>query len=189
MMRKKTINIIDNRYGRLHVIKEIGTGKNYDRLFLCRCECGTEKSFSMSDLRKGNTKSCGCKNVDHLKVVNEVNESLRVDGIQPLALIRKTPSHNKSTGMKGITIEYTKKGKERFRAYISVGKKKYRLGNHDSLEEAIIARNKGEEKYHQPILKKSKVFELTPEEAKELLSDTELPPNMKKIIEPSDEGE
>lgn len=31
--------------------------------------------------------------------------------------------------------------------------------------------------------------ELTPEEAKEHLSDTELPPNMKKIIEGIDEGE
>lgn len=53
------MNIINNRYGHLIVLKEVGQiGK--DRRFLCKCDCGSEKIVRMSSLRSGNTKSCGC---------------------------------------------------------------------------------------------------------------------------------
>jgi hypothetical protein len=155
MPAKKRINILNIRFGRLVVIEEIGQGANYDRLFLCLCDCGNKKVYSMADLRKGHVQSCGCINQENLLKMNEDNELLRVDGIQPLALIRKTPVHNKSTGVKGVSAEYTKKGTKIYRAYISVGGKKHRLGNWESLEDAIKARKKGEEEYHEPILQRA----------------------------------
>jgi hypothetical protein len=48
-----------DRYGRLTVLEEVGIrGKN--RVFLCRCDCGTEKVLRSDYLRGGDTKSCGC---------------------------------------------------------------------------------------------------------------------------------
>lgn len=152
MAGKKRIQIIGNRYGRLVVIEEIGPGRNYDRIFRCRCDCGKEKDFSMNTLRRGNAASCGCKNEGTLAKMN--NELDRIDGILIKGLIREKPSHNTS-GVKGVSVEYTKKGKKVYRAYISVGGKKNRLGNFYSKDEAIQARKKAEKLYHDPILRKA----------------------------------
>lgn len=35
---------------------------NYNRKWICKCECGTIKSVFASSLRSGSTKSCGCLN-------------------------------------------------------------------------------------------------------------------------------
>lgn len=48
-----------DRFGRLTIIKEMSQ-KNKPRRFLCECECGNQKVVSLSKLRTGNTKSCGC---------------------------------------------------------------------------------------------------------------------------------
>lgn len=54
---------IGEKFGRLTVIEKAGSarsGKSTFALWLCRCACGTEKTFSGTDLRTGNSKSCGC---------------------------------------------------------------------------------------------------------------------------------
>lgn len=45
------------RFGRLLVIEERQRGQ---RTVLCRCDCGTEKAFTATNLRAGKTTSCGC---------------------------------------------------------------------------------------------------------------------------------
>ena len=56
----KPLDLIGNKYGILTVISENGSnGKS--RLFLCICDCGTQKTIIGSELKKGNHKSCGCK--------------------------------------------------------------------------------------------------------------------------------
>lgn len=52
------------RYGNLVVLKQVPS-KKYDNgrtvaMFLCRCDCGTEKVISATRLRTGNVTSCGC---------------------------------------------------------------------------------------------------------------------------------
>jgi HNH endonuclease len=55
------------------------TGKRYERLtairmtqstrptkWLCRCDCGNEKSVTLGDLNSGHTRSCGCLRKDLL---------------------------------------------------------------------------------------------------------------------------
>ena len=37
---------------------------------LCKCICGTEKRVAVSNLKKGNTVSCGCKNRERMKTNN-----------------------------------------------------------------------------------------------------------------------
>jgi hypothetical protein len=47
------------RFGRLEVIREADRHGGR-RHFLCRCDCGTEVVVSLSNLRTGNSTSCGC---------------------------------------------------------------------------------------------------------------------------------
>ena len=53
------------RFGRLSVLKRAGwrmlkSGKRH-RTWLCRCDCGRTCKVSISNLKSGNSTSCGCK--------------------------------------------------------------------------------------------------------------------------------
>ena len=54
----------DQRFGKLTVVERAGTHKQPNgqsvSLWLCKCDCGQEKTVRGGNLRKGNTKSCGC---------------------------------------------------------------------------------------------------------------------------------
>ena len=54
-------NEIGNHYGKLTVLSMDEERDPFGRIkWLCQCECGNIKSISGSDLRSGNTQSCGC---------------------------------------------------------------------------------------------------------------------------------
>lgn len=55
----KDSDIIGQRFGRLEVIERSET-KSKHRYFLCRCDCGTVKAISLTHLRTGASRSCGC---------------------------------------------------------------------------------------------------------------------------------
>lgn len=60
MAKKIDVNeYIGNKYGRLTVVEYLGMidGK---RKYLCRCDCGNERTLPIYDLKSGHTKSCGC---------------------------------------------------------------------------------------------------------------------------------
>jgi len=59
----KKINLIGQKFGRLTVIEEAGR-KNGHRMWLCNCECGKALNVPSHSLTSGNTKSCGCFNID-----------------------------------------------------------------------------------------------------------------------------
>lgn len=48
------------KFGRLLVLKYVRTVR--DAIWLCRCDCGTEREVRGRSLRDGNTVSCGCYN-------------------------------------------------------------------------------------------------------------------------------
>lgn len=56
----KKLNLLNQRYGKLIIIEEIGI-KNGHVLWLCKCDCGNFTKLITGELRtvKG-TKSCGC---------------------------------------------------------------------------------------------------------------------------------
>lgn len=47
-------DLTGQRFGKLTVIKELGGGR-----ILCRCDCGREKEFNKSNVKRGLAKSCG----------------------------------------------------------------------------------------------------------------------------------
>ena len=47
-------DLTGRRFGKLTVIKELGGGR-----ILCRCDCGREKEFNKSNVKRGLARSCG----------------------------------------------------------------------------------------------------------------------------------
>ncbi len=66
------INETGNRYGSLEVIKRVENDPHGKARWLCKCDCGKEIVVVGSNLRKGNTKSCGC--LKYKKNENETRE-------------------------------------------------------------------------------------------------------------------
>lgn len=48
------------KYGKWTVIEKSKEKQNGSTMWLCRCECGTEKLIRHSSLTSGNSQSCGC---------------------------------------------------------------------------------------------------------------------------------
>lgn len=54
------IDLLGQRFGRLTVIERIPNDKLGKAMWICRCDCGTERSVRANCLREGDTRSCGC---------------------------------------------------------------------------------------------------------------------------------
>ncbi len=61
------LNLVGQRFGRLVVLKEFGSDKRGNILWLCKCDCGNEKVTRGERLRAGVTKSCGCFNKERVR--------------------------------------------------------------------------------------------------------------------------
>lgn len=66
------IDLSGERYGRLLIIKRVGT-KHRSPLWLCECECGNTTQVNTRSLRSGNTSSCGCIHSEQLAERNREN--------------------------------------------------------------------------------------------------------------------
>lgn len=58
------ISEVGNRYGRLLVLRKHDTSKDRKAMWVCRCDCGNEAAVKGQNLRRGNTGSCGCLQVE-----------------------------------------------------------------------------------------------------------------------------
>lgn len=77
---KLSINIGD-KFGKLTVISElpklrIPSGQT-NRVFLCKCECGYEKTIRLVHLYRGRTVSCGCIRSGGIRIFNDDERRLR----------------------------------------------------------------------------------------------------------------
>lgn len=62
-------NILGLTFGRLCVVSLLGSYKNVV-YYLCKCSCGNETEVRTSALINGNTRSCGCLNLDRVREVS-----------------------------------------------------------------------------------------------------------------------
>lgn len=53
-------DLTNQKFGRLTALRTNGKNKKGNYLWLCQCECGSEKTIASSDLLTGNSTSCGC---------------------------------------------------------------------------------------------------------------------------------
>lgn len=66
-------NLINKRFGRLVVQKEMPERKNGAIVWECKCDCGKVCYVVTADLNRGAVKSCGCYNVDCHKNKNDLS--------------------------------------------------------------------------------------------------------------------
>lgn len=62
----KLIDLTGKRFGRFTVIEKVGVSKNCQALWLCLCDCGNKVTVRSGNLKSGNTKSCGCLNIEKI---------------------------------------------------------------------------------------------------------------------------
>ena len=60
------INRTGERFGRLTVVRFVGTGKNWVGIWECVCDCGNTVNVQYNNLHGGTTKSCGCLKLEKL---------------------------------------------------------------------------------------------------------------------------
>ncbi len=56
----KVIDLTGQRFGRLVVIERAENDKRGRARWVCRCDCGEQKTISGHNLRNGRARSCGC---------------------------------------------------------------------------------------------------------------------------------
>jgi hypothetical protein len=61
------IDITGRKFGRLAVVAPDHREKNWKWFWRCRCDCGKETIVGGDELRRGDTKSCGCLRRERFK--------------------------------------------------------------------------------------------------------------------------
>jgi len=72
-MTEKIKNMVGKQFGRLTVLEEAGRSKYGAVLWKCLCNCGTIKIVNGNELRRGDTKSCGCLNKERLSETSKID--------------------------------------------------------------------------------------------------------------------
>lgn len=70
----KFLDLTGQRFGRLTVISFSHKNKRGVVYWSCKCDCGKETVASRSDLRGGNTQSCGCYRLQRIKETNSTHQ-------------------------------------------------------------------------------------------------------------------
>lgn len=139
------VNLIGKRFDQLVVIEKTEK-RDYKGsvMWKCRCDCGTECTYSEDELVHHRIRSCGCYRLNVLN--HNLNNGLhRTQGTCLERLCISKARADSKSGYVGIYI--TTKG--RYRATIGLQGKRYNLGTYSTLEEAIRARKHGEELHHE----------------------------------------
>lgn len=76
-IKVRACNLTGKRFGRLTVLRRDDEKTNkHDTYWLCRCDCGKEKSVTNGHLTSGSVSSCGClkreESIIHLKKASNV---------------------------------------------------------------------------------------------------------------------
>ena len=101
----KFIDLTDEKFVRLKVIRRIENGKNGETRWRCQCDCGNTLEVNGHDLRRGDTKSCGCLCFDVLTTHN-MSKTRQYETWASLLTRCKNPSSEgyKNYGGRGITV-------------------------------------------------------------------------------------
>ncbi|MCD7837327.1 MAG: hypothetical protein LUG65_00245 [Clostridiales bacterium] len=137
-------NYIGKRFGRLAVIEFAGTGKdiglnNTKRYWKCRCDCGNVTIVGQAELQRGDSQSCGCL---HTERFLENQKLIAGTSISVLERSRDKLLASNASGKTGVCF-LTRE--QKWAAYITFRKKRYRLGLYKDKNEAIRARTVAEE--------------------------------------------
>jgi hypothetical protein len=136
-------DITDQRFGQLVALYPDPTSTKGRQKWICRCDCENICSVSISNLKNGHTKSCGCL---HDKEYRTLVEGTCLEVIAS----EKIPANNKS-GVKGVSY-YSRTGE--WVATINLSRKHYHLGKYTEVAEAAKARRRAEGELFEPLLER-----------------------------------
>lgn len=98
-------DLVNQKFGRLTALYKLHNNHTKYAVWLCVCDCGNLKEVKSDALRTGNTKSCGCLNID-IHSRHKLSRS-RIYYIWCHIKARCTNKNNKdyqNYGARGITI-------------------------------------------------------------------------------------
>ena len=101
-------NLAGERFGRAIVLKRV-ENKSKRVAYLCKCDCGNEFVTTALNLKKGDTKSCGCIKSEMLasRLTRHGKSKTRLykiwKGMKNRCLNKNEPSH-KNYGGRGISV-------------------------------------------------------------------------------------
>lgn len=52
------------KYNRLTPVNQVGKNKNYQQIWLFKCDCGKETTSPLPSVKNGHKKSCGCQKIE-----------------------------------------------------------------------------------------------------------------------------
>lgn len=144
---------IGDVFGRLQIIKFLYS-VNENRMWLCRCSCGTEVIKSTTALKTKKVKSCGClkKDIQSDKTLCEIKSRKIMDGLYKgtnILLLNDNIRSTNTSGARGVSYV---RNNNKWHASIGFQGKNINLGYYDKIEDAIKARKKGEEEYYYAII-------------------------------------
>jgi len=135
-------DFVGKRFGKLTVISYEGKRAGMHR-WRCRCDCGNETVVGQTLLQTGKTKSCGCLQAEvyreNLKLVDGTSVTLLEAGKKRLI----------SSNTSGYTGVYLQKATGKWAAQITFRGKTYFLGAYEKKEDAVKARQRGEEMHDE----------------------------------------
>lgn len=101
----KRIEMIGKKFGRLTVLEATNKRKCGCIVYKCLCECGTIKYINGKLLRSGETKSCGCLNLDnHFKHGKRNTRLYNIFSKMKTRCYKPYDKHYKDYGGRGINI-------------------------------------------------------------------------------------
>ena len=154
----KSIDWRGLRFGRLTVV---GDDPTYKYRVICQCDCGKITRVFKTNLRSGNTQSCGCYKKERAyelgkRLGSRLDERFRVSrelnrkfNTNFDAIERKTPRSNNTSGHTGVSL-IRQTGK--YMAHIGVGGQFKYLGVYSKYQDAVAAREKAEKEYFDPLI-------------------------------------
>ncbi|TGA99969.1 hypothetical protein E4665_03195 [Sporolactobacillus shoreae] len=148
---KNTIDLTGKRFGRLTVLRRSGGHHKTQTkaIWTCQCDCGNVVDVLSTNLTRGETKSCSCWKKDNGYALFQYDRShLLVDGVF-FPLLKSRVRFDNPTGVKGITID---RASGKYRASITIRRKRIYLGRYAKLQDAVRARKIAEDIYHKPYL-------------------------------------
>ena len=139
--RTKSKELTGQRFGKLTVITRVEERRCGGLVWLCKCDCGNTTLSITSNLTSGNSKSCGCSQIEQAKEsIGNITDEMKQIPLLHNILDGKLRTNNTS----GVTGVYFNKSVGRWCARIySKGKQTY-LGCFHSFEEAVKARKDAE---------------------------------------------
>ena len=146
------IDLTGQIFGELTPISHNPGTKTVKSTWTCECSCGKIMNIPGYALRAGVYKSCGCKRILKRDAVKENIKPDRVDGTR-ISILKQKVHKDSTSGVKGV---YRCNTRNRWVVRISLAGKSKHIGYFHDLDEAIKARGKAEELYHQPIIDKNK---------------------------------